>query len=264
MMADENNLEWLETAKSIAVTINFEDPTPTPQLTITPGDPDALANAGKQQAQYIATKEDLIDMRAAFAQSLLALFYMMQNTVDSLRKYDDSNTHFTTDLTGRTTAVEKRMTVQEATYTDLITKLTDEAGGDGAAEVIAARTNAIYGEQASLKALLDLIAQKLADIDPNGWTFNITHGLGRNPTNVAVASYSWAIGTEPNGLGTGPDDTFGGTAITSVTPQLSYPDANTIMIGIPISYKLDGDWEQHSDGAWYLIQDEKTLKVTIS
>ena len=96
---------------------------------------------------------------------------------------------------------------------------------------------------------------------PAGFTITLKHNQNRNPI-VSILYYEYAIGTEPNGLGSGPSGSFGGTNFTSVAPQVDYPDLNTVVIHLPTVYSMHGTVE-YKHGYWYLIDGYKTLRIDL-
>lgn len=258
----DNTLDWMNDPKKIAVTVDFDDPAPTPPLEVTPGQADALTKAAEINAKQLASKTWLKDMRASMAQWILLCGYLTQQGLMSLEEFQKSINNFTTSMSGRMGDVEQRMSAQETTYTDLIKQLTDADTGDAAAEVIAARTSSLYGAFNTVKARLDDLDARIGSVIPGGFDVTIPHGLGRTPA-ITVSYYEYAIGTETDGLGTGP---FGlaGSEPKTIQATVSYPDANTAKVTLPVAYKLTGTPEKHADGNWYLTDGYKTLRFEIS
>lgn len=220
-------------------------------------DPENVKPLAQQLAAFLRTKMYGKDVRETLARwieiNLAALEFLR----------DDQQT-FKVDLTGKQTAVtnrqgdvEKRQTSLEKQFLDVIANATTNS------EVINARDSNIYGPFGVLDLRLENIEQALALLAPTGYTVTINHGLGRNPT-VTVVYYEYALGTEPNGLGTGPEGTFGGTPSKTLESTVSYPDANTAKIDLPVGFKLTGDPVfQPADNRWYIIDGYRTLRFDL-
>lgn len=153
------------------------------------------------------------------------------------------------------------MTTQESAYNNMIKELTDIAGTDGAAELIQARSSTLYGEFGTVDARLEYLESLMGDKIPAGVIVTIPHGLGRNP-QITVSYYEYALGTEPEGLGTGPYG-LGGSDPKLIDSKVQYPDANTAKVTLPANYNLAGEPTQGPDGNWYLTDGYKTLQFKI-
>lgn len=161
------------------------------------------------------------------------------------------------NVTLRQGDVEGRQTTIESQFLNVIAHATTDS------EVILARDSSLYGSFRTLALRLDNIERILGSAVPSGFTVTIKHGLGRNPT-VTVLYYEWALGTEPAGLGTGPDGSFGGTGTTTLQATVTYPDANTVQVELPAAFALSGDvYYQPADKRWYLIDGYKTLRFDL-
>ncbi|WP_338214772.1 hypothetical protein [Lacticaseibacillus salsurivasis] len=260
-MAENGTLDWTQNEQEISVAVAYDDPSATPPLKVTPGQADALTKAAELNAKQMASKMYGKDVRASLAQWILLCGYLTQQGIMSLQDFDKSINSFTTSMNGRMGDVEQRMATQEATYTDLIKQLTDADTGDAAAEVIAARTSSLYGAFNTVKARLDDIDARIGSAIPGGFDVTVPHGLGRTPA-ITVSYYEYAIGTETDGLGTGPFG-LGGSNPKTLQATVSYPDANTAKVTLPVAYKMSGTPEQHADGDWYLIDGYKVLRFEI-
>lgn len=95
-----------------------------------------------------------------------------------------------------------------------------------------------------------------------GYEITIVHNQADYP-EPKVMYYEYAIGTEPNGLGSGPNG-FGQTNTKLVPCMATYPDANTIKVRLPRNFYLgDAPNFEPSAGAWYVHDGYKTIKVSL-
>lgn len=95
-----------------------------------------------------------------------------------------------------------------------------------------------------------------------GYEITIVHNQADYP-EPKVMYYEYAIGTEPNGLGSGPSG-FGQTNTKLVPCMAMYPDANTIKVRLPRNFYLDDAPNfESSAGAWYVRDGYKTIKVSL-
>ena len=95
---------------------------------------------------------------------------------------------------------------------------------------------------------------------PTGFTFIIEHDSEYQP-DVRVTTYKNALGTEVNGLGTGP--VFGRERLYNVPVSLSY-DRQKAYIEMPISYKIEGDISIVDDETLLIIDKPQTLCFKIT
>lgn len=93
-----------------------------------------------------------------------------------------------------------------------------------------------------------------------GYSIKIVHNQASYP-EPKVFYYENAIGTETNGLGTGPSG-FGQTNTKYIPCEAEYPDANTIIIRIPRNFYLK-DAPNYKYGDWYVIDENRTIKVSL-
>lgn len=93
-----------------------------------------------------------------------------------------------------------------------------------------------------------------------GYSIKIVHNQSSYPV-PHVFYYEDAIGTEANGLGTGPNG-FGQDHTRYVPCEADYPDANTIVVRIPRNFYLTGA-PNYKFGAWYLTDENRTIKVDL-
>lgn len=227
---------------------DFQDPTPIPaKQTYTP---DNINSIALEMAKFLRTKMYGADVRESLAR-------WVEITQAVLRFYDTDAKQFKTDLTQLQGQVTKRQTSVESQFVSVLANATQDS------EVINARDSNIYGPFGVLDLRLENIEQMLAMAIPAGFTVTINHGLGRNPT-VTVVYYEYALGTEPNGLGSGPAGTFGGTPPKTLQSTVSYVDANTVKIDLPAGFKLSGvPVYQPIDGRWYLIDGYRTIRFDL-
>lgn len=93
-----------------------------------------------------------------------------------------------------------------------------------------------------------------------GYSIKIVHGQGAYPV-PHIFYYEDAIGTETNGLGTGPNG-FGEDHTRYVPCEADYPDTNTIIVRIPRNFRLTGA-PHYKFGAWYLTDENRTIKIDL-
>lgn len=95
---------------------------------------------------------------------------------------------------------------------------------------------------------------------PTGFTFIIEHDSEYQP-DIKVTTYKNALGTEVNGLGTGP--VFGRERLYNVPVSLSY-DRQKAYIEMPNSYKIGGDITIVDDETLLIIDKPQTLCFKIA
>lgn len=159
------------------------------------------------------------------------------------------------DLVTRQTQVEGRQTDLENAFKSVIANATKDS------EVILARSSSRYGAYLTLDDRIEYLEQLIGTYVPSGFTVTIKHNQNRNP-DVKVRYYEYALGTEPDGIGTGPKGSFGGTNNVDVPATVEYKDANTVLVHLPTNYRLTGApiFEQDK---WRLIDGYKTLSFDL-
>lgn len=184
----------------------------------------------------------------------LAFWTIIMATIADLMRTDE--TTFKRLLGDRQDQVEGRQTTLEEVFKEVQQGATDDT------EVKAARISALFGNFSVVGDRLNNIEQILAQKVPGGYSVIIKHNLGRNPT-VKAQYYEYALGTEPDGLGTGPEGSFGGINYTDVPVEVQYTDANTAAINMPQNYHMDNPAELEPDGNWYISQDYRTIQLQL-
>ena len=119
------------------------------------------------------------------------------------------------DLVTRQTQVEGRQTDLENAFKSVIANATKDS------EVILARSSSRYGAYLTLDDRIEYLEQLIGTYVPSGFTVTIKHNQNRNP-DVKVRYYEYALGTEPDGIGTGPKGSFGGTNNVDVPATVEY------------------------------------------
>lgn len=159
------------------------------------------------------------------------------------------------DLVTRQTQVEGRQTDLENAFKSVIANATKDS------EVILARNSSRYGAYLTLDDRIEYLEQLIGTYVPSGFTVTIKHNQNRNP-DVKVRYYEYALGTELDGIGTGPKGSFGGTNNVDVPTTVEYKDANTVLVHLPTNYRLTGApiFEQDK---WRLIDGYKTLSFDL-
>lgn len=93
-----------------------------------------------------------------------------------------------------------------------------------------------------------------------GYTIEIHHGQDEYPV-PQVFYYEDAIGTEINGLGSAKHG-LGEVNVKLLSARADYKDPNTICIKVPRNFYLQAK-PNYADGAWYLIDENRTIKVSL-
>ncbi|NMV61374.1 DUF2479 domain-containing protein [Lactobacillus reuteri] len=93
-----------------------------------------------------------------------------------------------------------------------------------------------------------------------GYSIKIVHNQAGYPV-PHIFYYEDAIGTEPNGLGTGRTG-FGQNNTKYIPCEADYPDANTIVVRIPRNFYLKGA-PSYKAGGWYIIDENRTIKIDL-
>lgn len=233
----------------------YEDPSHVPEKQeYDPSNVEPLAN---QIAVFLRTKMYGSDVRESLARWVEVNLAVMKFLQADQQQFEVDIIGKQKDVTKRQGDVEQRQTSLEEAFQQVVANATQDS------EVINARSSTIYGQFGVVDGRLENIEQMLAMLAPAGYTVNIDHELGRNPT-VTVKYYEYGIGTEPNGLGTGPSGTFGGTDAKVLTATVSYPDANIVKIDLPIGFKLTGvPVYQPADRCYYIIDGYRILKFDL-
>lgn len=201
-------------------------------------------------ANWLAKKMYGKDVRQS-----LAFWTIMTATFADLMQTDEAQ--FKQRLGDRQDQVEERQSSVERDFKAVQQGATDDT------EVKTARNSNSYGEFPVLDDRLENIEQILAQKLPGGYSVTIQHNLGRNPV-VKAQYYEYAIGTETNGFGTGPEKSFGGTGYKDIPVETQYADSNTVIVNMPQDYHMDNPPEKKPDGNWYIIQDQKTIQIKLS
>lgn len=163
------------------------------------------------------------------------------------------------EMNNRQTQVEERQTDIENRWDTVVSEATYDS------EVKDARYSPVFKK--AFPTLTDRITNlemMQAKYTPSGYSVTINHNLGRMP-KVKVKYYEYAIGTEPNGLGTAPDGRLGAHNIKFVPAEVNHISTSACTVTMPFSYKLNTTHAvQHKDGNWYLIDGYKTIKIILS
>lgn len=222
------------------------------QRDISAGEVDVVA---QKVAKWLREKMYGKDVRESLAQWIIYTARIAQYLINDEQEFKLLMNDLRVDLVNRQEQVESRQTDVENQFLQVIANATIDS------EVILARNSSRYGSYTTLDNRLEHIESLLASYVPAGFTITLKHNQNRNPI-VSILYYEYAIGTEPNGLGTGPTVSFGGTNFTSVAPQVDYTDLNTVVIHLPTVYQMNGTVE-YKNGYWYLIDGYKTLRIDL-
>lgn len=208
-----------------------------------------------QVAAWLREKMYGSDVREALAQWTLFNAKITEYLINSNEAFKVDTNRVKNDLIARQTQVESRQTDLEDAFKTVIANATKDS------EVILARSSTRYGDFKTVDDRIEYIEQLLGTYVPSGFTVTIKHNQNRNP-NVKVRYYEYALGTEPDGIGTGPKGSFGGTNNVDVPATVEYKDANTVLVHLPTNYRLTGApiFEQDK---WRLIDGYKTLSFDL-
>lgn len=211
-------------------------------------------------ANWLRQKMYGVDVREALAQWTLVTAriadYIFTDTDSFKEDVNSTRLKLSTraDLVEeRESQIEKRQSGLEDNFHDVIGNETKDS------EVIIARDSSNFGRFKDLGSRIGYIETMLVKYVPQGFNISIKHNQGRNPS-IKVVYYEYSLGTEPNGLGAGPDGSFGGTNRTFVTSKVDYPDMSNCVIHLPLNYALNGSVTYH-DGYWFIIDGYKVLKI---
>lgn len=208
-----------------------------------------------QVATWMREKMYGDDVREALAQWTLFSAKISEYLINDEQAFKLDITRTKNDLLERQGQVEARQTDLEEQFKAATANLTQDS------EVVLARDSAEYGKFTTLDARLENLEQMAAQHIPAGFTVTLKHNQGRNP-KVRVRYYEYALGTEPDGIGTGPKGSFGGINNTDVPYSVEYPDANTCVIHLPQGHILNGQPIFEVD-KWRLIDGYKTLSFDL-
>lgn len=221
----------------------YRDPTSLPELPeeIKNGQKDSLST---QIATWIRQKMYGIDVREALARAVeyfTVLYYKFKSNSDNIATRQDD--------------VEQRQSKLESQMTETIKNATTDS------EVINARRSERFGSFNLLDDRIENIEKLLAQYVPDGFTVEIFYSLARNPV-IKAKYYEYSIGTEPAGLATGPEGTFGGTAVETIPVNVDY-QSGYATVKMPANYKQGGEFTVISPTEILLIENYKVIKFEI-
>lgn len=208
-----------------------------------------------QVAKWLREKMYGNDVREALAQWTIFTAKIAEYLVNDEAAFKLDVLRTKNDLVARQTQVESRQTDLENAFKSVISNATKDS------EVILARSSSRYGAYLTLDDRIEYLEQLIGSYVPSGFTVTIKHNQNRNP-DVKVRYYEYALGTEPDGIGTGPKGSFGGTNNVDVPATVEYKDANTVLVHLPTNYRLTGApiFEQDK---WRLIDGYKALSFDL-
>lgn len=237
---------------TVSGSVNYEDSTPIPaQQEYTPSNIQPIAI---ELAKFIRTKMHGVDVRESLAR-WIEVMLAVQTYIN------EDETAFKIDLQNRQEGVEDRQTQVEGTMSDVLDQFkTVIANSTKDSEVILGRDSSRFGNFTVLDDRLEYMESLLAAYVPAGFNVTIKHNQNRQP-KVVVHYYEYAIGTEDDGFGTGPYG-LGESAVQTISAQVDYPDDDTCIVHLPLSYALTGV-VTYKAGYWYLIDGHKTLRFDL-
>lgn len=232
--------------------VNYEDPTHIPDSESYTAD--NVSPLATELATFIRTKMYGVDVRESLAR-------WIEVTLEVQKFMQADETAFKTALTKWQTEINGRQGYVEQSQSDLLDQFQAViANATKDSEVILARDSTRFGQYAVLDDRFEYIESLLAQYVPSGFTVTIKHNQNRKP-DVIVHYYEYAIGTETNGFGTGPNG-LGETAVQTIAAQVDYPDDDTEVIHLPTGFELNGA-VTYRDGYWYLVDGYKTLRFDL-
>lgn len=237
---------------TVSGSVNYEDSTPIPeQQEYTPSTIQPIAI---ELAKFIRTKTNGADVRESLAR-WIEIMLAVQTYIN------EDETAFKTELQNKQESVEARQTEVEKTMSDVEDQFKSViANATKDSEVILARNSSHYGNYTVLDDRLEYMESLLVANVPVGFDVTIKHNQNRQP-KVVVHYYEYAIGTEPDGFGTGPHG-LGESTVQTISAKVDYLDDDTCIVHLPLSYALTGV-ATYKDSYWYLIDGYKTLRFDL-
>lgn len=223
--------------------VDYRDPTDIPVIAddIKNGVVDSNA---RNIANWIRTKMYRRHVREALARAVEWMSVLFNRIVAKTDKTEQ-----------RQTDVEKQMMDLNDRYDNQISTTSDLN------EVIDARTTAKGKTYTTLKRRLDAMDRFIDMYIPDGFTVQIRHSLTYNP-RVVVTAYDYAIGTEPEGLATGPAGYFGGVNLRTVPTYVEY-EPSLVTLHMPADYKLTGQISKANEKELVLIEGVHALSFEL-
>lgn len=237
---------------------NYRDPTHVPGKWEDVTE-DNLESQALQLETFIREKMFGEDVRESLARWIEVTALIMKLIKIREQQFTDKVTDEMESGEKRISEVEDRQNEVEETMKKMLGSLTQDH------EVINARFSEKYGDFTIIGDRFGNIETILANnISENVPTvkYDITHNLGK----LVVAKcyyYSNALGTEENGLASGPEGTFGGIPVKEVITNTQIINDNQIEVLVPENYKISGTPTLGADGDYYIIDGINTLKFHI-
>ena len=239
--------------------VNYSDDSPLTQSQIddliTKLDQGLLDECANIVANWLLTKMYGADVRATLAQWALITAKISQKIILENASFKLDMKQFKTNLNNRQENLEDRQDDIEEQFKNVIANATNDS------EVILARNSTRYGNFGVLDDRLENIERVLSAYVPSGFNVTIKHNQSRN-VDVKVRYYEYALGTEPDGIGTGPSGSFGGINNISVPVSVDEIDMNKCVVHLPVKYKLEGKCI-FKNGLWYIIDGYRTLSFDL-
>lgn len=235
-------MSWMGIAKGET---DYRDPTPLPS--IIHYDPKNIAPAGRLLAKAIREKQYSNDVRESIARWLEITMTIAQNTTDDTGNFED-------EVNGRQNKVESDQKDLANQFARAVGALTADS------EVVLSRDSKNFGGFGLLDGRLEFIEDMIAHQVPGGFEIEIQHNQGKHPS-CQVQYYEYAIGSEPDGFGSGPDGTFGGINYKNINCGIDYIDNSRIKITLPVAFSLPNAKISYADQYWYLADGYKTIRV---
>lgn len=208
-----------------------------------------------QVATWMREKMYGDDVREALAQWTLFSAKISEYLINDEQAFKLDITRTKNDLLERQGQVEARQTDVENQFREVVANATKDS------EIILARDSKKYGAFATVDDRMENIENLVAQYIPTGFTVTIKHNQHRQP-KVRVRYYEYALGTEPDGIGTGPKGSFGGYHNVDVPVTVEYSDMDTCIVRLPLDYRMAGRPVFEVD-KWRLIDGYKILSFEL-
>lgn len=248
----EDLLGWINDKKTFAANVEYRDTTPTPDLTIQSSDD--IVNKAKDNAAQLSNKMYGKDVRKSLAQWVLLGGYIYSQGAITLEQFQAALNSFEA-------VMQKRQNKVESDQKDLANQFAQAVGALTAdSEVVLSRDSKNFGGFGLLDGRLEFIEDMIAHQVPGGFEIEIQHNQGEHPS-CQVDYYEYAIGSEPDGFGSGPNGTFGGINYKNVNCGVDYIDNSRIKIKLPVAFSLPNAKFSYADQYWYIYDGYKTIRV---
>ena len=214
-----------------------------------------LEQAAQKLAKWVEEKMMGEQTRKSLALWAILQARITEYLINNTDNFENLMNVLKSELLERQGDVEKRQTDVENQFNAVVANATKDS------EVILARDSKKYGAFATVDDRMENIENLVAQYIPTGFTVTIKHDQHRQP-KVRVRYYEYALGTEPDGIGTGPKGSFGGYHNVDVPVTVEYSDMDTCIVRLPLDYRMAGRPVFEVD-KWRLIDGYKILSFEL-